>query len=65
MISTIKIKNAFKFTKGGGGGRGGGGDDQLKLGGVVAHSIELNCQGLNFGGVRFTSKAAALKVKGF
>ena len=43
LISTIKIKNALKLTMGGGGGGGGGGDDQLKLGGVVAHSIEIIC----------------------
>ena len=41
----MKIKNALKLTMGGGGGGGGGGKEiELKLGGIVAHSIEMICR---------------------
>ena len=35
------------------------GGDELKLGGVVPHSIEMSCRRLKLGGIGFTLKAAA------
>ena len=41
LIFAITIKNALKLTMRGGGAEE---DDQLTLGGVVAHSIEMICR---------------------